>query len=200
MALASFNRTGSILSAIPAIMAASIAFAAAQAPPDYLPLREGAEYVYAWNFDARSGTVTKRVKSLVIQNSTYFVFVNLASDGKESDLIAGNFPWDGPIRKTDAGIVGMNGYRINDRLWPKEDKPDLLLATPLKEGATAKALVTTITIEGFEDVEAGGKTFKQCARIRHQLEGNSAPDIYWLAPGVGMVKWQFSTGRQESLT
>lgn len=172
---------------------------------DYLPLAAGYAYTYrVVTPEGKKGSRTCHVMARKIGKlqSHYF------RDATAGDALAGVFPWQGALVEGAHAIFGLEAARV-DHLEREVTKDDfqLFLVLPLQVGHRTKVTLGearqqyVVTVKAFETVEVPAGTFADCARIEMAVAGTTAAEShFWLAPGVGMVKWERGTGETEELT
>ena len=169
---------------------------------DYLPLTPGAVWSYEATFNGRAMSEDRTVIALDTAAGPAFAFVETADLGDSEDSLY-----------TFTGMFGLGAYqRDGDRIltadasWGREfaglqaeDFEPLLPALQVGQQVTYRTSSPDrgrpVTVEGFEEITVPAGTFPNAVRL-HLGEGSYA----WLAPGVGLVKWVYLTGREEALT
>ena len=177
-----------------------------------MPLLEGAEYSYEGSGNGKKDTFTIRLVSTFAADQKWYYFL-LVDDAQKDDaqkddaLIIGNFPWLGAFLARPSGLVGFVAPFRGDVKLVTKDQLQVILVFPLKKGQTTKVRVVKwdyqVRVDDFETVTVPAGTFKECAKIvmaRASSEGEGGqPVTFWLARGVGMVKWIRDTGRVDQL-
>lgn len=178
----------------------------AAAGDTHIPLVAGSEYHYEGVFKEKTYTDRVVVKSKKLGNATWFYF-SKEEGGQESPLLIGNFPWSGAVRKQGQQILGYDASLVKWLDQFKAGKEQVFLKLPLKKGDRTEAAVIggqrkeTFKVLDFEDVTVPAGTFKNCAKIQAIAQKTADPPAtFWLAPGVGLVKWQRFSGRVDVLT
>jgi len=171
---------------------------------DYLPLEAGAKYEYRGAFKDKVDTSTYIVKGAKAKSGTWFYFID------DLQLVTGCFPWPGALSKRSDGVVGVQASWVDQMEHITADRQQLLLKLPLRKGdETGSSLYDgsvkcTTTVLGFESVVVPAGRFESCAKIRmrttYSAEAVVHNEFFWLAPGVGLVKWVRATGRVDELT
>jgi hypothetical protein len=188
------------------LLAAAPAARGAAAGDEYVPLVAGSEYHYEGVFKEKTYTDRIVVKSKKLGDATWFYFSS-EDKGQESPLVIGNFPWPGAVRKQGQQILGFDAALVKWLERFQAGKEQVFLKLPLKKGDRTEIAVIggqrkqTVTVLDFEDVTVPAGTFKNCAKIQAiARESEDPPETFWLAPGVGLVKWQKFSGRVDVLT
>lgn len=167
---------------------------------DYLPLTPGAVWSYEAVFNGRTMAEDRTVIELDTVSGPAFAFVEVDDVGDRNI-------------HTFTGSFGLGAYRLDgddvltaDAGWQDDFSsltvsdfepmlPPLQIGQQITYDTPSLDRSGTITVEAFEDVTVPAGTFPRSVRLHLGKESYA-----WLAPGVGLVKWVYVTGREESLT
>ena len=185
---------------------------------EYLPLIAGAEYEYRGSFDGKTDTVTYRLMPLRVGQRPWFYFIDAKHAGENEAFVVGCFPWAGAMSKRADGIAGVAAPSVRSMGALRgvldltaedlrDDRCESVLRLPLAKGGTTSGRTWggrrfTATVEDFETVTVPAGVFQNCARILwSEQDPRSQPEEcrFWLAPGVGMVRWVRATKREDVL-
>ena len=168
--------------------------------PSYLPLMPGGSYAYAWTYEGRSGVDSETVRKVAVDGRPVFYFES-STGGRTSSIIGANGIGLGAYEVRADGIYTRDVFWRNDLEKTTAKDAQLLLPSPLRSDfrtvLRGKDHDVTIVVRGFEDVTVPAGTFKRCLKLGIDAEGGSG--TAWLAPGVGLVKWDKATGRKQVL-
>lgn len=174
----------------------------------YWPFLPSSTYNYHFAFKDRAGEKQVVIKSTGAPGFEVFYGHTKEDNGRWSISIGHTLPGLGVCRVTDQGIETANYYWLRELTTIQEREFQLLLRSPLTAGEVTKLSaydgeqLITVTVMGFEDVSVPAGTFENCARIHVYetwKEGNTYNSTFWLAEGIGPIKWIRSTGRTEEL-
>ena len=150
--------------------------------PDYFPIKVGMTREYSFHLVSAEkdlkGTAVMRVEGTErLNEKTYFkiVYAHSGMPGAESQVYY--------YRRAEEGYYLIEG---NNRSFPEYLDVKLPLKAHDKWQANTPLGRVEYGVEGFQDVTALDKTFKDCAKLTMKSESISS-DSY-LAPGVGIVK------------
>lgn len=172
----------------------------AKAAPNYFPVAEGARWTYRGTFNARIDHETDVAVPFTVDGQQAWMFVD------EGDLGDGAAMPFAEMFGLGAYIVRPDGVLTADLMWANEATNlhigdfQQMLALPPQVGAKIASQSDSPdrsggwTVAEIGTVELGIGTFRDCARL-DLGQGSFA----WLCPDIGLVKWQFVTGRVEEL-
>jgi len=179
----------------------------APAPGDasYFPLVEGTEYTYRGTFMGKTYTDRVGVRKLTKGDATGFYFVKFDDAGKPTLVLTGNMIGHGLLFTSDTGLATVDVLFTADVDSKFGGTRQSMFSFPLTKGGKhvvkAGKGTWTYTVVGTEDVTVPLGAFKDCMKIKINEDWETAhyEGYAWLAKGVGVVKWQRSTGRVDEL-
>lgn len=177
----------------------------------YWPLSSDRSFSYRFRFKNGEGVNTIKILDAGIKGiSAYYGVSENDAASKNNLTIDGHIlPGLDVYRITDRGIETAECFWMRDLSGIKGDDFQLLLKFPLEEGDVTKLIahkgehLVTVKVAGFEDISVASGTFRKCAKLEvddHWESGTSYKSTFWLAKGVGVVKWIRTTGRVEELS
>ena len=176
------------------------------AGPDYWPLTAGATYTYDCTFNDLNEQQTMVVQRQIIDGAEIFYVVDQTKLSEPDPIIGTDLPGLGAYGWSTAGVVTGESFWKHELATVKPAAMQTMLQLPLQAGDVTEVVdgerTSTFTVAGFESVTVPAGTFDTCARIdvvRVWQNGNQYTGSFWLAPAVGLVKWQMGTGRVEAL-
>ena len=168
----------------------------AEAPDNCFPLRAGARWTFDGLHRGRVYRYTIAARPLLVEGRSVFAFYDL-SDGPTGRTLQGNMFADELFRRDGDQI------RVADEHQPASEH--LLLQFPLRERSSTEYRVgprtTRVTVESRDQQSVPAGTF-DCFRlsvVNAYENGRTERHTVWLAPGVGMVRWQRASGRVDEL-
>lgn len=159
------------------------------------PLVPGTRWTYEASFRGKISHETLELVPVALDGEGWLGFVPV---GREPpDLLTGTMVPDELFR------------RDGDTVWVADelrtDEAAAWLHLPLRKGATTTYRVgdrlTTTVVEGTEQLHVPAGTFT-CTKlsVSHAHDGGTtATHTVWLAPGIGLVRWDRATGRSDRL-
>jgi hypothetical protein len=169
----------------------------------FMPLVEGAEYLYQGKGGAEDVTYVLRTQRIGFVKWQYMA--QLPADGG-SETLAAEYLCRGAFQKGADGVIFLEAKSIADLNRSKPGPRQVLLKLPPREGWSTRLSydggTTTfqIRVDGFESVTVPAGTFENAARIRIEPEQGFDPGrTCWLAPGVGLIKVAGDAGRGMEL-
>jgi hypothetical protein len=173
----------------------------------YWPLRAGARYEYRGTFQGQVFEKTLVVRQVDVGSEAAYYFIESDDEERGGDSLigAGNNIGAGLyVNRADgvytADVLALSGAR---RVTPKAMRR--MLPTPLAVGAVTHLdghWAHTYTVEGFESVKVPAGAFERVVRVGIKAGENGADtesSTAWIAPDIGVVRWQRATGRVDEL-
>ena len=166
---------------------------------DLFPLIEGATWTYQAAFNGGSVVEEKVCVREDTADGMAWVFLDAADTDKETATVYSNMFGLGVYRSTAHGIETADAFwreEVND-VSASDFQP--MLTLPPGPGTTVEWQTghvdrSSITVVGWESVTVPAGTFEPALHLDLGGKGHA-----WLAPGVGLVRWELVTGRIEEL-
>ncbi len=158
------------------------------------PLVAGSLWVYDGAFAGRSHRLTLELQRRLLAGKAYFAFVDPGA--KAASLLTGNMFGGDLFRREGPRIV------VADEL---AGRPRTLVELPIEAGQAAAHVGPGYTmrtlVRGPEPVQVPAGRFEaiRIDTVTELPDGRVLEGALWLAPGVGLVKWQRETGRVDVL-
>ncbi len=184
-----------------ALLVALLAGCATTAPhpgssDDPFPLVEGARWTYEGQHRGRTDRYTLELHGVSRDGVRLFVFEAPDADPK-TRILVGNMFADELFHRVDERVL------VADESRPDDDH--LLLRLPLRVDDESSYRVgertTLVRVVTFETVTVPMGSFQawRLEVVERPASGRVAKHSVWLAPGVGLVRWERSTGRVDEL-
>lgn len=167
---------------------------------DWFPLVEGGTWTYSATFNGRDMQETRVALPVEVDGVDAWAFFVDEDIGKDNAIVFSNMFGLGVYARGAEGLETLPAFWAGDIVNLTADDAQLLLALPPVKGAATNLNTSSpdrqgpFTVEGFEALRLPAGRFEGCARIDLGQDSKA-----WLAPGVGLVKWIFVTGRVEEL-
>lgn len=175
----------------------------AEAASDYLPLIPGAVYRYVARYEGRSFDESYVVKQISLGEREAYYFISRDRDrvGSTAAIIGPTMLGLGLYLSDDDAYSTIESFWLREAARAKPAAAQVLFSRPPQKGdrKTLHRSGQDITIEvaGYEDVVVTAGRFKRCLKLQLATDGKTG--YAWLAPGVGIVKWLRTTGREDEL-
>ncbi|MEM6342428.1 MAG: hypothetical protein AAF927_01060 [Bacteroidota bacterium] len=173
----------------------------------YFPLVEGSRYTYIGLFDKKEYTKAIICQAHTTEEGVKFYYFRETAD--PNSIIGSNMFGLGSYSITKDGIVNAETFWWRDLAKLDQLVPQLLLPKkfrlqnpPILQLDAGKAQ-KTVKFLSLEDVSVPQGKYKNCLKVHIKTVWDSGTvynEYIWLAKGVGMVKWQKTTGRIDELT
>lgn len=172
----------------------------------YFPLKEGHRYSYKGTFktsEYSTELIIKVQKTAKGENIYYF-----ENRLEASTIIGSNIFGLGSCMIGKEGIFTLETFWGTDLTKIDSIEPQLMIPRKFKleEDINLEldkgAAMLYVNYLGLETVKVAAGEFKDCLKIHIRTvwdNSNTYHEYIWLAKGVGVVKWQRSTGRVDEL-
>lgn len=165
-------------------------------PQDPFPLVEGSRWSYQGRHRGRSDRYTLELHAVKRDGQRVYLFE--APDAEPADrILVGNMFADELFRRDGSQVFVADESRPDDE--------HLLFGLPLRVGDETSYKVgvreTRLRVVAREEVTVPFGCFDawRLELTETPASGREAVSSVWLAPGVGLVRWERSTGRVDEL-
>jgi hypothetical protein len=187
------------LAIIPLLVACGPKKPAKPAADDLFPLVEGGTWTDQATFNGRSMTETKVCTQGDLADGRAWVFLEAADIDEQTAMVFPNMFGLGLYRRTPDGIETADARWRSDIGEISKASFQPMLSLPPAPGTTVTWRTesvdrSSVTVVGWESVTVPAGTFDPALHLDLGGKGEA-----WLAPGVGLVRWELVTGRVEEL-
>jgi len=194
-----------------AIAPPATALAPAPSAAEFFPLREGRHYKYHGTFNDKNydSDLVTRQDRLADGTTIYYFVTNDRDTGDDDHILLGAMFGLGAYGIDDKGIFTLEVFWRSElpKLLTSDKQP--LFPSPLTVGATLQVRSknrewdATVSVEPPETITTKAGRFSDCLKLKmfeRWKDGTEYTSYVWLAPNIGVIKWQRPTGRLEELT
>ena len=175
----------------------------------FLPLVDGARYDYNAKFKGRKINTTVLLKQLP-GTKDLFYFVDEEDKDKQNPLISSSNIGEGVYSVRADGIYTGVATFFEHTSKVQKNSMQLLLATPPKVHAKTTVMIDPRqnwtrehVVTAIETVKVPAGTFNGCVHLsitsKADDDDGAETSQAWLAPGVGLVRWERASGRVDEL-
>lgn len=173
----------------------------------YFPLKEGDQYSYKSTFNNKEYSEKLECRTVTTsRGETIFYFDDVLNP---STIIGSNMFGLGSYKVDAEGIMALETFWRKDIEKLDTLKPHLMLPKKFKLQDSIsleidnRSTLFTINFLALESITVPAGEFKNCLKVHIRSVWDSGTvyhEYIWLAKGIGMVKWQRTTGKIEELT